>query len=311
MTLPAQPSPHPDFATLADSWDLTLDSDQYAHNTRRSYGRALVGFAGWLAEHHPDAGPVDVTRDQVRAWIVHIRNVTSSGTARSHFAGIRHFFKWALVEGEVTVDPTDGIRTPPPNDPRTPLLSIEDIRALLATCAGRDFVAVRDRAIILLFVDAGLRMAEVSGLTVESVDIRERAVHVEGKGSNRSGPRRRTVYPGTKTVQALDRYLRERRKHPYADLSTLWLGGRNRPTISADGVDAMLQRRANRVGLKLHSHQFRHTWADAFRAAGGSEGDLMTMGGWRSRAMLDRYGRTNAEGRARDAYRKLSLGDRI
>jgi integrase/recombinase XerC len=61
----------------------------------------------------------------------------------------------------------------------------------------------------------------------------------------------------------------------------------------------------------LHPHAFRHTWAHAFRAASGNEGDLMLLGGWCSRAMLDRYGTTAAADRAADAYRRLSLGDRI
>jgi integrase/recombinase XerC len=53
----------------------------------------------------------------------------------------------------------------------------------------------------------------------------------------------------------------------------------------------MLKRRGADAGIAdLHPHAFRHTWAHAFRAAGGNEGDLMLLGGWRSRAMLDRYG---------------------
>ncbi len=55
----------------------------------------------------------------------------------------------------------------------------------------------------------------------------------------------------------------------------------------------------------------RHTWASEFRRAGGSEGDLMILGGWRSRNMLDRYGRDVAEDRAREAYRRLSVTDRL
>jgi integrase len=64
----------------------------------------------------------------------------------------------------------------------------------------------------------------------------------------------------------------------------LWLGSRGRPTLDADGVKAMLQRRGADAGITdLHPHAFRHTWAHAFRAAGGNEGDLMLLGGWRSR----------------------------
>lgn len=302
---------HPGFTEFAESWDLALDADRYAKNTRSSYRRALSNLAGWLAEHHPDVGPFDVTRDMIRAWIVHLRDTTSSGTARSWFAGVRHFYRWAVGEGETALDPTEGIRTPKPNDPRTPLLTVDDIRALLSTCTGQTFVDRRDRAIILLFVDAGLRLSELAGLALADVDVRDRVVYVQGKGSNRSGPRLRGVPFGVKCAQALDRYVRQRRRHPLGELPALWLGDRNRGPVSADGIDAILKRRAARVGLSVHPHQFRHSWADAFRAAGGSEGDLMTLGGWRSRQMLDRYGRTNAEGRARDAYRKLSFGDRL
>ena len=74
----------------------------------------------------------------------------------------------------------------------------------------------------------------------------------------------------------------------------------------------MLKRRGADAGIPdLHPHAFRHTWAHAFRDAGGNEGDLMLLGGWRSRAMLDRYGKAAAADRAAEAYRRLSLGDRI
>lgn len=66
----------------------------------------------------------------------------------------------------------------------------------------------RDAAIIYLFLDCGLRLAELAGLTVDDVDLRDRIVYVAGKGSNRSGPRRRAVRAGVKCAQALDRYLR-------------------------------------------------------------------------------------------------------
>lgn len=299
---------HPDFETLGKSWDLALDAASYARNTITGYGRALRHFATFVA-----IAPDEVTRDDVRRWIVHVRDTTSTGTARSYFPAVRHFFRWALAEAEIPRDPTEGIRTPRANEAVTPTLSVAQVRALLATCVGRDeFAARRDAAIILLLIDGGLRLAELAGLTVEAVDLRDRILFVEGKGSNRSGPRRRAVPLGVRAIQALDRYLRVRRKHPYADRDDLWLGARGRPTLSPDGIDAMLKRRAALAGIEgLHPHVFRHSWASAFRSAGGSEGDLMVLGGWRSRQMLDRYGKTEASDRARESYRKRSYGDRL
>jgi site-specific recombinase XerD len=304
---------HPSFLALRASWVLALDADGYAANTVISYTRALNSFAGWLGQQHPSVGPDEVGRDHIRGWIVAVRDATSSGTARSHFPAVRHFFRWAVAEQVIDRDPTDGLRTPKPNETRTPTLKPAQIRALLATCTGPDrFVARRDAAIIYLFVDGGLRVAELAGLNMDSPDLHGRLVFVDGKGSNRSGPRRRAASLGVKATQALDRYLRERARHPFADRPQLWLGARGRPTLGADGVDAMLKRRAAAAGIVgLHPHALRHTWASAFRANGGQEGDLMVLGGWRSRQMLDRYGKVEADERAREAARRLSFGDRI
>jgi site-specific recombinase XerD len=304
---------HPDFALLTTSWDLALRADGYSDSTVRSYRQAVAGLAAWLDETgRGDVAPADLGRDHVRGWLVHRRETRSSSTARAEFAGVRHFCRFLVAEGEATRDATDGIRTPPAGDPATPVLSVDDLRALLAACSGSDFTARRDTAVILLFADAGLRRAELAGLAVADVDLRDRLVYVVGKGSRRSGPRRRAVPIGVKTARALDRYLRERRRHPYAGTAALWLGARGRPAITDDSIEAMLGRRAEQAGLKgLHPHVFRHTFAHAFRAAGGNEGDLMLLGGWRSRAMLDRYGKSAAGDRATEAARRLSLGDRL
>lgn len=308
---PATGTPHPDFDVLGNSWELALRADGYAKLTNDSYRRALRTFAGWLAQDHPGVGPDQVTRDHIRGWIVHVRETASSGTARSWFAGIRHFFRWMVTEQESDHDPTLGVKTPKPNDCATPVLKLEELRAILKTCSGKTFLARRDAAIINLFADGGLRLSELAGLTVASADIRDRMVFVEGKGSMRSGPRRRAVPLGVKAAQALDRYLRDRRHHPFAELPQLWLGDRGRATLSRHGVKAMIGRRGRQADVEIHPHMFRHTWASEFRSSGGSEGDLMVLGGWRSRLMLDRYGNAVAADRAREAYRTKSLGDKL
>ncbi len=303
---------HPEFETLAVSWELSMRADGYSPGTVRTYRQSVDALARWLADSGPESGPLDLTRDLVRGWLGHLRETGSVATAQTRFAALKHFTRWLVAEGETTTDPTLGIRGPKPGQPTTPVLTADELGRLLGTCSGKDFVSRRDRAILLVFLDGGLRISELQGLDTSDVDIPERMVFVAGKGTRRSGPRRRAVPLGVKAAQAIDRYVRVRRQHARAVHPALWLSATDGARLSVNAISGMLKRRAERAGLDhVHAHMFRHTFAHQFRMAGGNESELMTLGGWHSRSMLDRYGASAAAERATEAARRLSLGDRL
>jgi integrase len=82
--------------------------------------------------------------------------------------------------------------------------------------------------------------------------------------------------------------------------------------MSTDGVRERLKVRGAMAGITdLHPHRFRHTFAHDYLMAGGQERDLKRLAGWTSDVMLERYGASAADARAKAAAQRMRRGDRV
>lgn len=298
---------------LVPSWQTSLMARNLTEASRRHYRRHLRKFTDWLTDpqQNPEQTTVvsSITRQHITRFLAYVLDVQRGApkSAETYLMALKVFFKWCVEEGEITTAPTAGVKPVVVPETTKPLLSDDELRALLRACEGPDFYARRDMALIRLLIDTGLRRHELAAIEVSGLDLQKREVTVLGKFR-----RPRTTAFGMKAAAALDRYLRMRARHPDAATSPrLWLG-RAGP-LTHDGVYNVVRKRAEAAGLAGHvwPHLFRHTFAHNYLAEGGGETALMRLAGWRDRSMLNRYGAALADERARDEARRLQLGDRL
>ncbi len=295
----------PQLQYLQRSFLRHLRAEGRSAGTLRLYGQSVTFFSRWLESEGRTATLDELNRPAIREWLAVLSDDHEPGTVKTRYRGLFRFCGWLVDEDELEENPMRTLSPPALKIKPVPVITDDDLAQLLKVCSGKTFDDRRDEAMIRLLLDCGIRVSELCGLSVDGIDLDQGMALVKGKGS-----KVRPVYLGARTVRAVDRYLRMRSQHRWAHLDALFLTQRG--PLSTDGARERIKMRGDQAGIAdLHPHRFRHTFAHDFLMAGGQERDLKRLAGWSSDVMLERYGASAADARAKAAAQRLKRGDRV
>jgi len=171
-------------------------------------------------------------------------------------SAVRSFYEFLLREGCCRLNPARDIHAPR-SKKRLPATLDADQMGRLLEFRVDDTLSARDKAIMELFYSSGLRLSELVSLDVAALDLKDRTVRVDGKGS-----KTRILPIGRMAVNALEKWLRARATLPRRDGAAVFIGRGGR-RLTPRAVQLRVNTWARRMGLEMHvhPHMFRHSFA--------------------------------------------------
>ena len=247
-----------DTALLDTFIDHLWLEDGLSRNTLDSYRRDLQQFADWLKQK-ADKNLAQVEQADIQQYLA-VRFPKSRPRSISRLvASLRRFYRYALRENRITVDPTLQIDSPklPRSLPKS--LTEEDVESLLAVPDINQPLGLRDRAMLEILYACGLRVSELVGLLVTEVGLSEGVIRVTGKGS-----KTRLVPMGEEAVDWVARYLKEARPEILQRrLSDSLFITQRGEAMTRQAFWYLIKRHAVHAGIKksLSPHVLRHAFA--------------------------------------------------
>jgi site-specific recombinase XerD len=311
-------------SSLAEGFVLTKQTEGKSPRTVEYYQENLRRFL-WYAKEQGWSDDIRLlTEWQIRQFLGYVvnemhrwglvgkgsetsRHKVCYSTAHHYFVVLSCFFSWLLEEGFASENPMAHIKMAKPKlkviVPYTP----EEIRKMLAVCDydyqhNAKFLASRNQAIVLILVDTGVRLSELTGIMLHSLDKERGRIKIHGKGG-----KERIVRIGQAAQRALWRYLVYR---PQNGRPELWLTEEGKP-LANSGVQSLIKRLKHRAGVTRegNTHKFRHSFALSFLKADGNVFNLQYLLGHSDLDMVRRYTATLGMEDALKAHEKASPAD--
>jgi len=205
--------------------------------------------------------------------------MVSPTTIKSYYISLSALFTWALEEQLITSNPMATVKKPKLPHKSVKGFEPETIKTLLSSFNGRGFNDLRNKAMLFMFLDTGLRLSELAGLTLYDINIEKGIIKIIGKGN-----KERYARVGIKTQKALWDYL----AHRPVEEDYVWLG-KGYGKMTADGIAQMIRNLGKRLGIKLSPHRLRHSFAINFLRNGANPFELQIALGHTTLEMTRKY----------------------
>lgn len=245
-----------------------------------------------------------ITAHHIRLFLLKLQERNKPRSVHDYYRAVKRFFNWLIDEGVLEKSPMATIRPPRVPEIITQPFTLQQIANLLLLCNGNTFLGIRNRAIILTFLDTGLRVSEMAKIQISDLDFDRETITVMGKGA-----KERVVRIGKKAQKALLKYLLTR----HDEYTCLWVSEERKP-LTAWGIQLMIRRLGKRAGfnaVRCSPHTFRHTFATEALKNGAGEFNVQSLLGHSDLRMTRRYSATLRSEHAVEEHRKFSPVDRM
>ncbi len=181
----------------------SLTGRNLSGHTAVAYRTDLLQFLTWLTENDVTVTtPATITRTHILEYLSYLASLGRSGVTRTRkLASIREYCKFLVNEELLAHSPTENIVRPKQERKQRVFLRVDEYMRLLNSAAGNS----QDYAILQLFLQTGIRVAELVGLALTDIDLDAGTMLINGKGN-----KQRTIYLEKKATQALRAYLSDR-----------------------------------------------------------------------------------------------------
>ncbi len=209
------------------------------------------------------------------------KRLASRTTVHNYHRTLRTFFQWLEREKLIVDNPFANLKTPKPDKKVVQALTTTEIERLLRACSDKTVLDIRNKAIVSILLDCGLRVAEMAALTMDDLCMDTGTMLVQkGKGG-----KQRTVHMGAEAQKALWRYVSIYRRTSSGRLFV----SRGGVPLDVSGVKTLIKRLGKLAKVKVHPHKLRHTFAISFLRAGGDAFSLQYLLGHSTLQMTQRY----------------------